>query len=128
MATTQERLARFPATRKKMFPGQTEATVSPQRKAFPQLFALTEEVVLGEVWSRPGLDINSRSFCTMSVLTALGRTEELKVHMGVALDLGITKDQLEEMLVHLTVYCGYPAVMMASRVAVEVLRERGLVS
>jgi 4-carboxymuconolactone decarboxylase len=78
----------------------------------------------GAVWGRPGLDVKSRSLVTVSILIALGRTTELAVHINGALNNGWTKAELQEILIHSSAYCGWPAALEASRVAKEVLDQR----
>ena len=78
----------------------------------------------GAIWGRPGLDVKSRSLVTISILIALGRTHELAVHINGALNNGWTKAELQEILIHSSCYCGWPAALEASRVAKEVLDQR----
>ena len=76
--------------------------------------------VFGAVWGRPGLPIKIRSFITMAALTALGRGPELKIHMRGALNLGITKEEIKELIIHLSQYSGVPTAAVAMRVYREV--------
>jgi 4-carboxymuconolactone decarboxylase len=76
--------------------------------------------VFGAVWGRPGLPIKTRSFITMAALLALGRAPELKIHMRGALNLGITKDEIKELIIHLSQYSGVPTAVEAMRVYREV--------
>ena len=76
--------------------------------------------VFGAVWGRPGLPIKIRSFITMAALTALGRGPELKIHMRGALNLGITKEEIKELIIHLSQYSGVPTAVEAMRVYREV--------
>jgi 4-carboxymuconolactone decarboxylase len=71
------------------------------------------------VWARPGLERAMRSMITISVLTALGRTEELKSHIRMGLNNGLTRDQLKEIFLHVGVYAGAPAAVSAVRAAME---------
>ena len=77
----------------------------------------------GEIWSRPGLDRRTRSFITLTALVALGRFEELELHLGAALRNGLTHDEIKETLLHAAVYCGVPAANSAFAVAQRVLGE-----
>ena len=77
----------------------------------------------GEVWTRPGLDRRTRSCITVAMLIALGRTEELAMHLRGALNNGVTVDELREVLLQTAVYCGVPAANTAFRIASEVLPE-----
>ena len=75
----------------------------------------------GEVWTRPGLDRRTRSCITVAMLIALGRTEELAMHLRGALRNGVTVEELREVLLQSAVYCGVPAANTAFRIASEVL-------
>jgi len=75
----------------------------------------------GEVWTRPGLDRRTRSCITVAMLVALGRTEELALHLRAALRNGVTVEELREVLLQTAVYCGVPAANTAFRVAQDVL-------
>jgi len=77
----------------------------------------------GTVWCREGLDFKTRSFITLAMLTALGRTQELKGHVRGALNNGATMEEIREVLLHATVYCGVPLAVDAFRAAQEVLKE-----
>jgi 4-carboxymuconolactone decarboxylase len=76
----------------------------------------------GTVWCRDGLDLKSRSFVTLAVLTALGRSEEIKGHVRGALNNGATLDEIREVLLHASAYCGVPLAVDAFRAAHEVVR------
>jgi 4-carboxymuconolactone decarboxylase len=90
--------------------------------AFQQL---TTEWCWGYNWSRPGLDRKTRSLLNLAMLTALGRPDELRLHVRGALNNGVTAEEIREVLVHATVYCGVPAGLDAFKVAHEVLVEAG---
>jgi 3-oxoadipate enol-lactonase/4-carboxymuconolactone decarboxylase len=75
----------------------------------------------GEIWSRPGLDRRTRSAITVTALVALGRHEELELHIRGALRNGLTEDELKEVLLHCAVYCGVPAANSAFAIAQRVL-------
>ena len=75
----------------------------------------------GDVWQRPGLDLKTRSLITVAMLTALGRQHELKGHVRGALNNGVTVEELQEVLLHATIYCGVPAAVEAFRTANEVV-------
>ncbi|HZP46842.1 MAG TPA: carboxymuconolactone decarboxylase family protein [Candidatus Binataceae bacterium] len=76
--------------------------------------------VFGAVWGRPGLPLKTRSLITMAALLALGRAPELKIHMRGALNLGITRDEIRELIIHLSQYSGVPTAVEAMRVYREV--------
>ena len=80
----------------------------------------------GDVWSRPGLDRRSRSILNLGMLSALGRTEELRLHVRGALRNGVTKDEMQEIFLQVAVYCGAPAALEVFKVAEEVFDEDGV--
>jgi 4-carboxymuconolactone decarboxylase len=67
------------------------------------------ELVWGYTWSRPGLDRKTRSMLNLAILTALGRSQELAVYVKGALRSGVSVDEIREVLIHATIYCGSPA-------------------
>ena len=75
----------------------------------------------GNTWQRPGIDLRTRSIVTVSMLVALGRLHELKTHVRGALNNGVTREELQEILLHASVYCGFPAAVDAFRAAAEVV-------
>jgi 4-carboxymuconolactone decarboxylase len=78
----------------------------------------------GEVWSRPGLPLHTRSLITISMLVALNRAEELRMHLSAAINNGVTEDELKEVILHSSLYCGLPAANSAYHLASEILAER----
>jgi 4-carboxymuconolactone decarboxylase len=82
---------------------------------------LTTEWCWGYAWSRPGLDRRTRSLLNLAMLTALGRSHELQLHVRGALNNGVTPAEIREVLVHATVYCGIPAGLDAFKAAHAVL-------
>ena len=74
----------------------------------------------GEVWSRPGLPRKTRSLLTLSMLVALNREPEFRMHLKAALSLGISRDEVQEVLLQAAVYCGVPAANSAFHAAQEV--------
>ena len=77
----------------------------------------------GEIWSRPVLDRRTRSLITLATLVALGREEELAMHVRAALRVGLTPDEIKEVLLHSAIYCGVPAANGAFAVAQRVFDE-----
>ena len=75
----------------------------------------------GNVWQRPGLDLKTRSLVTVAMLTALGKQHELKGHVRGALNNGATPEELREVMLHATVYCGFPTAIDAFRTVTEVV-------
>ena len=77
----------------------------------------------GEIWTRPGLDRRTRSCMTLIVLVALGRFDELPMHVRASLRNGLTRDEIKEVLLHSAIYCGVPAANTAFHVAQRTLAE-----
>ena len=75
----------------------------------------------GDVWQREGLDLKTRSLITVAMLTALGKQHELKGHVRGALNNGATVAEIQEVLLHASIYCGLPAAVEAFRSAAEVV-------
>ncbi|HVA69261.1 MAG TPA: carboxymuconolactone decarboxylase family protein [Candidatus Binataceae bacterium] len=90
------------------------------RAVVPKLIDLTEKVVYGDVWERPGLSKRDRSLITVAALIALYRGDQLRVHFQRALDNGLSKDELGEVITHLAFYSGWPTAMSAAAIAKEV--------
>lgn len=79
------------------------------------------EYAWGTVWTRPGLPRHTRSLLVIATMVALGRTEELKLHIRAARNNGVTPDEIKEVLLQAAVYCGVPAANHAFHVAAEIL-------
>jgi 4-carboxymuconolactone decarboxylase len=79
----------------------------------PKLVDLTEKVLFGDIWERQGLSKRDRSIITVSALVAMNRTEQLPFHLHRALENGVTKDELVELITHLAFYSGWPTAMSA---------------
>ncbi len=86
---------------------------------------MTTEYCWGYGWSRGGLTRKTRSMLNIAMLTALGKPQELRVHVRGALNNGVTADEIKEILIHATIYCGMPAGLDAFRNAHEVLADAG---
>ena len=84
---------------------------------------LTIEYCWGAIWSRPGLDRRARSILNLGMLTALGRNHELRVHVRGALNNGVTRDEIREVLMQAAIYVGVPAGMESFRAAEGVFDE-----
>ena len=89
---------------------------------------ITTEWCWGYGWGRPGLDKKTRSMLNLAMLTALGKSAEIRLHVRGAINNGLTVDEIKEVLLHATVYCGIPAGLDAFKNANEVLKEMGKVS
>ena len=73
----------------------------------------------GEIWTRPGLPPKTRSMLTIAMLVALNRGDELRMHLRAALNNGVTRDEIQEVLLQSAVYCGLPAANTAFHIAQE---------
>jgi 4-carboxymuconolactone decarboxylase len=89
---------------------------------------ITTEWCWGYGWNRPGLDRKTRSMLNLAMLTALNRTPEVKLHTRGAINNGVTVNEIKEVLLHATIYCGIPAGLDAFKAANEVLKEMGKVT
>jgi 4-carboxymuconolactone decarboxylase len=85
--------------------------------------AVTQEVIFGTLWTRPGLDLKTRALIVVISDTATGRTPELKLHVRFARNQGWTEDEIAEALIHLVGYVGAPLVREALLTAKEVFEE-----
>ena len=88
---------------------------------------ITTEWCWGYAWTRPGLDKKTRSLLNLAMLTALNRSPEIKLHVRGALNNGVTVDEIKEVLLHATIYCGIAAGLDAFKAANDVLKEMGKV-
>jgi 4-carboxymuconolactone decarboxylase len=92
----------------------------PAAKLAPDFYRYVAESAFGMLWSRPNLALRDRSLVTCAQLAALGKTEELKAHLRGALSVGISQDELVEVLMQTAVYAGVPAANEALKTAAEV--------
>ncbi|MER7813119.1 carboxymuconolactone decarboxylase family protein [Streptomyces sp900116325] len=90
----------------------------------PKLVEVTNEVLFGDIWERPGLSPRDRSLVTVSVLAALYRSEQLPYHLGVALENGLSVEELSEAITHLAFYAGWPNAMTAINELKKITDER----
>jgi 4-carboxymuconolactone decarboxylase len=88
----------------------------------PALVALTDDVLFGQVWTRPQLSPKERSLVTVACLATSGNTEQLRHHLGRAKDNGVNEAELIEAITHLAFYAGWPRAMSAMAVAKRVFR------
>jgi len=95
-----------------------------EKNAFSDDFQeLLTRYAWGEIWARPGLPQQTRSLLTLSMLVALNRGDEFRLHLRAALRNGITRDVIKEVLLQTAIYCGIPAANTAFHLAAEVFRE-----
>jgi 4-carboxymuconolactone decarboxylase len=84
---------------------------------------LSTEYCWGHVWTRPGLQLRERSILNLGMISALNRPHELKLHVKAALNNGLTRDEIREVLLQVAVYCGVPAGIDSVRIAREAFAE-----
>ena len=89
----------------------------------PALVDYTNDVVYGDLWERPGLSKRDRSLITVAALISTYRPEQLETHLGRALNNGVTKEEISEIITHLAFYAGWPAAMSAAQLAYTVVVE-----
>jgi 4-carboxymuconolactone decarboxylase len=103
---------------------------TPAQKAYgsiaPALADYTDRVLFGDVWERPGLSKRDRSLITVATLVALYRTNELPFHLKKALENGVSRTELVELITHLAFYSGWPTANSAVAVARRVFEEAGV--
>lgn len=90
----------------------------------PYLAELSANVLFSDVWERPGLSKRDRSLITVATLTALYRTGQLPGHINRALDNGVTKEEIGEIITHIAFYAGWPTAANAAGIAKQVFDER----
>jgi 4-carboxymuconolactone decarboxylase len=89
----------------------------------PKLAQLTDDVLFGDVWARPQLARRDRSLATVSALVAMNRPDQLRSHLALAKQNGVTEEELVEAITHLAFYAGWPSAMSAAGVAKEVFKQ-----
>ncbi len=117
-----ELLARGREVQAQLWPQVASGSIGafPAAKLAPDFYRYVAETAFGMIWSRPGLALRDRSLATVAQLAALGRSDELRAHLRGALNVGLTQDELVEVLIQTAVYAGVPAANEALKVAAEV--------
>jgi 4-carboxymuconolactone decarboxylase len=96
------------------------------RNAFNEEFQdLITRYAWGEIWSRPRLPRQTRSMITLAMMVALNRGDEFRMHVRAALENGVTREEIKEVLLQTAIYCGVPAANNAFHIAEETISERG---
>lgn len=122
--TTQERRERGAQVITSLNNGASQATLEGMRKEFPFLADATEAYALGDVWSRPGLDNRTRQLAAVAAFASLGLLPFMKIHAGYALNVGVSEDELKEVVYMITVPAGFPRAIAASQTLSELFAER----
>ena len=101
--------------------GDGAGVIAGLRQIAPDLGRYIAEFPYGDIYTRPGLDLRSRQIATVAALTALGDAQpQLKVHIAEALNVGCTRQEVIETIVHTAIYAGFPAALKAIFAAAEV--------
>lgn len=122
--TVDERSARGAEVIRQLNNGKTQPALEAMRGEFPFLAEATEAYALGDVWSRPGLDSRTRQLSAVAVMAALGDTGTMRVHAGYALNIGVSEEELKEIIYLITVPAGFPRAIAASSVLADLFDER----
>ena len=94
------------------------------QRSSAKMAELSANVLFGDVWERPELSKRDRSMITVATLVALYRTDQLRGHINRALDNGVTREEIGEIITHMAFYAGWPTAANAVRVAKEVFDSR----
>jgi 4-carboxymuconolactone decarboxylase len=114
-------------TRRELFGAEiTDKQMSSMDDFIRPLSELLNTYCFNDVWNRPGLERPTRSMLNIAMLCALNRGPELRVHLHAALTNGVTKSEIQEVLLQVAVYCGVPAAVEGFRTAREVFTDRGI--
>ena len=120
----EERRERGAAVIRTLNNGVTQPNLERMRQEFPFLADATEAYALGDVWARPGLDNRTRQLAAVAVFAAMGLTELMNVHAGYALNIGVSEDELKEIIYVVTVPAGFPRAIAASQSLSQLFAER----
>jgi len=101
-----------------------EKTMLNQKELYPDLYDISVGYLFGEIWSRPQLSLRDREMITLASNIALARPVGTHSHYNSALHIGITKEQIMELIIHVGMYAGWPAIALAVTQFTEVLAER----
>jgi 4-carboxymuconolactone decarboxylase len=122
--TTEQRRQTGDAVLRGLNDGAPQPALERMRREFPFLAEATEGYALGDVWSRPGLDNRTRQLAAVAVFAAMGETVFMKVHAGYALNIGVSEDELKEIIYMVTVPAGFPRAITASQALAELFAQR----
>ena len=125
--TLEERLKRGDAVIRDLNRGQPQPALEGMRQEFPFLAEATEAYALGDVWTRPGLDRRTRQLAAVAAFAATEAAETIsfsKVHAGYALNIGVSEEELKEIIYMITVPAGISRAIAASQVLSELFAER----
>lgn len=122
---TQDRVARGMAVALELFTPKSSDAPRPPRFEYPTEIAedwnrFSISTVMGDVWGRPGLEPRQRAMITIAVLTALDKPEQLRSYITAGLNLGLTREEICEVIFQVSVYAGFPSAIQGLGVAKEV--------
>src|SRR5579863_19090 len=124
MDKTSEVFKRGTAVRQWLMGERRFAEAQARRTSFTdEWMDFVNQYAFGEVWARPGLDKKTRHMLTIAMLTALGRLDELQVHLSLTPNSGVSRDEVREVLMQAAIYAGVPAAMSAFNRANQVFAE-----
>ncbi|MDF2998043.1 MAG: carboxymuconolactone decarboxylase family protein [Xanthobacteraceae bacterium] len=127
MSDGSDRLARGKARLKEITGQSGEKVIEAMAEIAPDFARYIFEFGYGDIYSRPGLDLRTRMLATVAGLVALGHAErELEVHIGSALNVGASRDEVVEVIMQMALYAGFPAALDALYIAKRVFTARGL--
>lgn len=122
-ATTEERSARGAEMIRHLNNGEAQANLEVMREEFPFLAEATEAYALGDVWGRGVLDDRTRQLTAVAAMAAMGETGIMRVHAGYALNVGVSEEELKEVIYMITVPAGFTRAITASQALSEVFAE-----
>jgi 4-carboxymuconolactone decarboxylase len=119
-----DRLQRGEEVMRTLNAGQPQATLEGLRRDFPFLADAITSYALADVWGRPVLDPRTRQIAAVAAFAALGHRPFMKIHAGYALNLGVTAEELKEVVYLTTVHAGFPRAIEAAQTLAELFKER----
>ena len=122
--TVEERRKRGEAVIRDLNRGRPQPALERMREEFPFLAEATEAYALGDVWARPGLDGRTRQLAAVAAFAATGQLPFMRVHAGYALNIGVSEEELKEVIYMITVPAGISRAIAASQVLSELFTER----
>lgn len=122
--TVEERLKRGETLIRDLNRGQPQPALERMRQEFPFLAEATEAYALGDVWARPGLDARTRQLAAVAAFAATGQLPFMKVHAGYSLNIGVSEEELKEIIYMITVPAGISRAIAASQKLSELFAER----
>ncbi len=121
---SNEKFERGLALRKKILGAEyVEKSMAAADEFSMPMQELSTEYCWGHVWGRPGLELRERSLINIAMISALNRPHELKLHVKAALNNGLTRETIREVILQVAVYCGVPAGIDSTRIAREAFAE-----